>query len=77
MTSAVTLCAAAGCMGWLHGHRFLLVTAPAAQHHKQEDAAQLQPHGSHFRGMKREELVEPIPGRPCLTGLYEIENSAR
>lgn len=48
---------------------FCLVTAPAAQHHQRDDAAQLQPHGSHFRGMKREELVEPMPGRPCLTGL--------
>ena len=26
---------------------------------------------------KREEWVAPIPGRPCLTGLYEHENSAR
>lgn len=23
-----------------------------------------------MRGMKREELVEPIPGRPCFTGLF-------
>lgn len=25
----------------------------------------------------REEWVAPIPGRPCLTGRYEHENSAR
>jgi hypothetical protein len=23
----------------------------------------------YFNGMKREEFVDPIPGRPCLTGL--------
>ena len=23
----------------------------------------------YFRGMKRDEFVEPMPGRPCLTGL--------
>ena len=33
--------------------------------------------GPHFRGMNREEWVAPIPGLPCLTGLYEMENSAR
>lgn len=31
----------------------------------------------YFRGMKRDECVAPIPGRPCLTGLYEMENSPR
>lgn len=24
---------------------------------------------AHFRGMKREECVAPMPGRPCRTGL--------
>lgn len=27
-----------------------------------------RPHPFYFRGMKREECVAPIPGRPCLTG---------
>ena len=31
----------------------------------------------YFSGMKREELLPPIPGRPCLTGLYVIENSPK
>ena len=31
----------------------------------------------HLRGMNLDEWVAPIPGLPCLTGLYEIENSAR
>ena len=31
----------------------------------------------YFRGMKRDECVAPIPGRPCLTGLYVMENSPR
>jgi hypothetical protein len=30
---------------------------------------------AHFSGMKREECVAPIPGRPCFTGLYEMEYS--
>ena len=31
----------------------------------------------YFNGMKREEWVAPIPGRPCLTGLYVMENSPK
>ena len=31
----------------------------------------------HLRGINLEELVAPTPGLPCLTGLYEIENSAK
>ncbi len=31
----------------------------------------------YFKGMKREDLLAPIPALPCLHGLYEIENSAR
>ena len=30
---------------------------------------------AYFSGMKREECVAPMPGRPCFTGLYEIEYS--
>lgn len=30
-----------------------------------------------FSGMNREELVDPIPGRPWRTGLYVMENSPR
>ena len=32
-----------------------------------------QPAPFYFRGMKREECVAPIPGRPCLTGLLEVK----
>ena len=32
---------------------------------------------AYFRGMKRDEWVAPIPGRPWVTGLYEMENSPR
>jgi hypothetical protein len=31
----------------------------------------------YFNGMNLDECVAPIPGLPCLTGLYEIENSPR
>ena len=31
----------------------------------------------YFRGMNRDEWVAPIPGRPCLTGLYVMLNSPR
>ena len=31
----------------------------------------------YFRGMNLDECVAPMPGFPCLTGLYEIENSAK
>ena len=31
----------------------------------------------YFNGMNLEECVAPMPGFPCLTGLYEMENSAR
>lgn len=30
--------------------------------------------GIYLRGMKREELVEPIPGRPCFTGLCGVRS---
>ena len=33
--------------------------------------------GPYLSGMKREECVAPIPGRPCLTGLYVRENSPK
>lgn len=32
---------------------------------------------AYLSGMKRDELVAPIPGRPCVTGLYEMANSPR
>ena len=32
---------------------------------------------AYFSGMNLDECVAPMPGFPCLTGLYEIENSAR
>jgi hypothetical protein len=31
----------------------------------------------YLSGMNREEWVAPIPGLPCFTGLYEMENSAK
>jgi len=31
----------------------------------------------YLSGIKRDECVAPIPGRPCLTGLYVIENSPK
>lgn len=31
----------------------------------------------YFRGMNLEEWVAPMPGRPCFTGLYVMENSPR
>lgn len=31
----------------------------------------------YLSGIKREECVAPIPGRPCFTGLYVIANSPR
>lgn len=33
--------------------------------------------GVYFSGINLEECVAPIPGLPCLTGLYVIENSPR
>ncbi|KAL2283406.1 hypothetical protein FJTKL_10002 [Diaporthe vaccinii] len=37
-----------------------------------------RPHPFYFRGMKREECVAPIPGRPCLTGrLKGVDDSPR
>lgn len=32
---------------------------------------------AYLRGTKRLDAAAPTPGRPCLTGLYVIENSAR
>lgn len=32
---------------------------------------------AYLSGMKRDELVAPIPGRPWVTGLYEMANSPR
>lgn len=31
----------------------------------------------YLSGMNRDEWVAPIPGRPCFTGLYDMENSAK
>ena len=31
----------------------------------------------YLRGMNLDEWVAPIPGRPCLTGLYVMENSPK
>jgi hypothetical protein len=30
----------------------------------------------YFRAVKRELCVAPMPGLPCFTGLYQMENSA-
>lgn len=35
-----------------------------------------RPRPSYLRGMKREECVAPIPGRPCLTGLLRRGSAA-
>ena len=43
---------------------------PFRQYHDQTDARTIHnPPLPYLRGMKREEWVAPIPGRPCLTGL--------
>lgn len=31
----------------------------------------------YLSGMNLDDVVDPIPALPCLTGLYEIENSPR